>query len=115
MKNLKFIFVGLILLGSIYSAKAETTNTMEITTEFVVTKVHPWNVFIHKGKKYHFRTGKWYVKRGRKYVQVRPPVGIKVRNLPRGNKIIHVNGRKLYKYKGMWYKKKGRGYVVVTV
>lgn len=113
MKNLKLIFVSLVLLGSVYSAKAETTSAMEITTEFAVIKAHTWNVFVHKGKKYHFRTGKWYVKRGRKYIQVRPPVGLAIRHLPHGNKIIHINGRKLFKYKGTWYKKKGRGYVII--
>lgn len=115
MKNPKLIIVALLLAGTVYSVNAKTTKVEKSTTSFVITKIHPKKVYAFKGKKYHFRTGNWYVKRGRKFIQVRPPAGIQVRHLPRGSKIVKVNGKKLYKYNGIWYKKNRRGFIVVKL
>lgn len=81
----------------------------------VVTTISKPKVVVHKKKNFYFAGGVWYKARGRKYVVCAAPLGIKVRTLPRGNKIVHINGRKLYKYKGIWYKKSGRHFVVVNV
>ncbi|WP_273567276.1 DUF6515 family protein [Maribacter halichondriae] len=115
MKNFKVMFIALALFGTLGSANANSSVEKVSLENVMVVKSHPSKVFIHKGKKYHFRNGNWYIKRGRKYIAVRPPVGIKVRHLPRGNKVVYINGRKLYKYKGIWYKKNGRGFVVVNI
>ncbi len=115
MNNFKVMFVAMALFGTVLSVNANNATEKVFFENVIVVKSHTSKVFVHKGKKYHFRNGNWYFKRGRKYIAVRPPVGIKVRHLPRGNKVVHVNGRKLYKYQGIWYKKKGRGFVVMNI
>ena len=104
------------LLGTILSVSAQL-RVVKVYPKHgtVVTTIHKPKVIIHKNARFHFANGVWYKAQGRKYVVCAAPLGIKVRHLPRGNKVVHINGRKLYKYKGVWYKKKGRGFVVVTV
>jgi len=115
MKHLKLIFVSLIILGSLNYVEAKTKDLKTTNKTIVLLKKSPNKVYVYKGKTYRFRSGKWFIKRGRKFIAVRPPVGIQVRTLPRGNKIVKVNGRKLYKYNGIWYKKNRRGFVVVNI
>ena len=116
MKNLKLIVLTLALTGGLLTSNAQNT-VLRVYPKHgtVVTKINTPKVFVHKRTNFYFADGVWYKMRGRKYVVVGAPVGIKVRNLPRGNKVIVVNGRKLYQYKGIWYKKSGRNYVVVNV
>jgi len=116
MKNLKLILLTVALMGGLLSTQAQRTVVRVYPKHgTVVTSISKPRVVIHKKSNFYFSNGVWYKARGRKYVVCAAPVGIKVRNLPRGNKIVHVNGRKLYKYKGVWYKKSGRHYVVVNV
>ena len=81
----------------------------------VVTTITKPKVIVHKGAKFNFASGVWYKAQGRKYVVCAAPLGITLRHLPRGYKVVRVNGRKLYKYKGIWYQKKRGGYLIVTV
>ena len=115
MKNLKIVLVALALLGTVISTEAQR-KVVKVYPRHgtVVTTIHKPKVIVHRGINFHYANGIWYKARGRKYVVCAAPLGIKVRHLPRGNKIVHVNGRKLYKYKGVWYKKQGRGFVVVN-
>ncbi|MEL6918590.1 MAG: DUF6515 family protein [Bacteroidota bacterium] len=115
MKNLKNVLIILVLFGSLAAVHAQTTVNLYPKYGTVVTKVYKPKVIVHRGVNFHFSNGIWYKTRGRKYVVCAAPVGVKVRQLPRGNKVIVYNGRKLYKYKGVWYKKSGRGYIVVNV
>ncbi len=116
MKKLQMLLIVMTLLGAMVSMNAQRTVVKVYPRHgTVVTKISRPKVIVHKNVRFHFANGVWYKARGKNYVVCAAPLGIKVRNLPRGNKIVHVNGRKLYKYKGIWYKKKGRGYVVVTV
>lgn len=116
MKNLKLIFLTIALAGGMLTVTAQRTVVRVYPKQgTVVTTIKKPKVFVHKRTNFYFADGVWYKARGRKYVVVGAPVGIKVRTLPRGNKVVVVNGRKLYKYKGVWYKKRGRSYVVVTV
>ena len=115
MKNLRIILLTLLLVGGLLSSNAQRTVVRVYPKHgTVVTTIKKPRTFIHKRTNFFFSDGVWYKARGRKYVVVAAPVGIKVRNLPRGNKMVIVNGRKLYKYKGIWYKKSGRNYVVVN-
>lgn len=116
MKNLKLIFLTMALMGGILTTVAQRT-VVHVYPKHgtVVTKINTPKVFVHKRTNFYFADGVWYKARGRKYVVVGAPVGIKVRTLPRGNKVVVVNGRKLYKYRGVWYKRSGRNYVVVNV
>ncbi|WP_343485979.1 DUF6515 family protein [Allomuricauda sp. d1] len=116
MKRIKLMLLTLILMVGISSCNAQRTVVRVYPKHgTVVTTLSKPRVIVHKRTNFYFTNGVWYKARGRKYVVCAAPVGIKVRNLPRGNKIVHVNGRKLYKHKGVWYKKSGRHYVVVNV
>ena len=116
MKNLKLILLTMALIGGLLSMNAQRTVVRVYPKHgTVVTTIKKPRVIVHKKTNFYFADGVWYKARGRKYVVTSAPVGIKVRKLPRGNKIVHVNGRKLYKYKGIWYKKSGRHFIVVTV
>ena len=81
----------------------------------VVTKVYKPNVVVYKGNNLHYSKGVWYKTKGKKYIVCAAPVGVTIRHLPRGYKVVQINGRKMYKYKGIWYKKNRRGYIVVNV
>ena len=116
MKNLKLMISAVVLLGTLFSLSAQT-KVVSVYPKHgtVVTKIYKPKKVVFKKANFHFAKGVWYKKRGRNYVVCAAPVGIKVRTLPRGNKVVKVKGRKLYKYKGIWYKKKRGGFVVVTV
>lgn len=117
MKNLKLVFVLLMTFGMFSFATAQR-KVVKVYPKHgtVVTKVYKPKVFVHNKLKFHFSDGVWYKPQGKRYVVCAAPVGLQIRNLPRGNKVVKLrNGRKVYKYKGVWYKKQGRGYVVVNV
>ena len=116
MKNFKIIMIAMVLLGTLFSANAQR-RVVKVYPKHgtVVTTVHKPKLIVHKGAKFHFAKGVWYKARGTKYVVCAAPIGITVRHLPRGYKVVRISGRKVYKYKGIWYKKKGRGYVVFNV
>lgn len=116
MKNFKIVLIIIVMLGGLSYASAQRKVVKVYPKRgTVVTTLHQPKLIVHNKVNFHFSNGVWYKARGRKYVVCAAPVGIKVRKLPRGNKIVHVNGRKLYKYKGIWYKKRGRAFVVVNV
>lgn len=117
MKNLKLVLIVLILLGGIAQATAQR-KVVKVYPKHgtIVTKVHKPKIVVHKKVNFHFSDGVWYKAQGRRFVVCAAPIGVQLRRLPRGRKVVMLsNGRKVYKYKGVWYKKKGRGYVVVTV
>ena len=116
MKNFKILVIGIALFGTIITVNAQrTVDHIYPKHGTVVTTVKKPSVFVHKKINFYFADGVWYKAKGRKYVVSAAPIGIRVRKLPRGNKLVMVNGRKLYNYKGVWYKKSGRKYVVVNV
>lgn len=116
MKNFKVLLIVMALFGAMLSVNAQRTVIKVYPKHGTIVKtVHKPKVVVHKKNNFYFADGVWYKARGRKYIVCAAPVGIKVRNLPRGNKVVVVKGRKLYKYKGIWYKKSGRNYVVVNV
>lgn len=108
--------IAVVFLGAFVSANAQR-KVVKIYPKHgtVVTKVHKPNIVKHRGVKFHFSKGVWYKPRGRKYVVCSAPLGITLRHLPRGYKVVRLNGRKMYKYKGIWYQKRGKGYIVVNV
>lgn len=116
MKSLKTVLLTIALLGAMITSNAQrkVVRVYPKHGTVVATIVKP-KVVVHKKTNFYFADGIWYKARGRKYVVVGAPIGLKIRSLPRGNKVVFVNGRKLYKYKGIWYKKSGRSYIVVNV
>ncbi len=116
MKNLKIVLVVLLMLGGMSFAIAQQ-KVVKIYPRhgIVVTKVHKSKLVVHNKVSFHFANGVWYKPQGKKFVVCAAPVGVQIRHLPRGNKVVKLrNGRKVYHYKGIWYTKKGQGYVVVT-
>lgn len=116
MKNLKIVLVVLLMLGGMSFAIAQQ-KVVKIYPKHgtVVTKVHKSKLVVHNKVNFRFANGVWYKPQGKRFVVCAAPVGVQIRHLPRGNKVIKLrNGRKVYHYKGIWYKKKGQGYVVVT-
>ncbi len=117
MKNLKVVLAMMLVFGMTAFATAQR-KVVKVYPKHgtVVTKLYNPKVVVHNKVRFHFADGVWYKPRGKRFVVCAAPVGIQVRHLPRGNKVVKLrNGRKVYKYKGVWYKKKGRGYVVVNV
>lgn len=117
MKNLKFILISILVVGSMSFATAQR-KVVKVYPKHgtIVTKVHKPKIVVHNKVNFRFADGVWYKPKGKRFVVCAAPVGIRVRSLPRGRKLVKLkNGRKLYKYKGIWYKKKGLGYIVVNV
>ena len=117
MKNLKIVLVVLLMLGGISFVTAQRT-IVKIYPKHgtVVTKVHKSKLVVHNSINFRFAKGIWYKPQENGFVVCAAPVGVRIRHLPRGNKVIKLsNSRKVYNYKGIWYKKKGQGYIVVTV
>nr|WP_298999214.1 DUF6515 family protein [uncultured Allomuricauda sp.] len=116
MKNFRNLIMVFLVLGTM-AACASQTKVVRVYPKHgtVVTTIHSPKVVVHKKTNFYFAEGVWYKARGRRYVVCAAPVGVRLRTLPRGYKIVWRNGRKLYSYKGIWYKKTGRNFVVVTV
>ena len=116
MKNLKSLLLIMVLFGALSTLNAQR-RVVKVYPRIgtVVTTVHQPKLVVHKGVNFHFANGVWYRFRGGRYVVCAAPIGVTVRHLPRGNKVVRINGRKLYKYQGVWYKKYGRGYMIVSV
>ncbi len=116
MKSFKPLLLSIMLFGGVLSSNAQTS-VLRVYPKHgtVVATIHKPRLITHNRTNFQFADGVWYQARGRNYVVVAAPIGVKVRRLPRGSKVVVVNGRKRYKYKGVWYKKSGRHYIVVTV
>lgn len=116
MKNFRLIMLIVVFIGSMLSMNAQR-KVVKIYPKHgtVVTKVYKPNVVVYKGNKLHFSEGVWYKTKGKKYIVCAAPIGVTVRHLPRGYKVVRINGRKMYKYKSIWYKKNRRGYIVVNI
>ena len=114
MKSLKILLVLAIMLGMSWTAEA---NKIKVYPRYgtVVVKVHHPKVFVHGGVNFYYAKGVWYKARGRKYIVSRAPIGVRVRYIPRGYRIVRVNGIKYYTYNGIWYTKKRGYYTVVRV
>jgi len=115
MKSLKLLVIIVLLVGAASTVAAQRTVKVYPRHGTVVTTVYQPRLVVHKGVNFHFSKGVWYKARGRKYVVCAAPVGVKVRQLPLGNKVVVRAGRKYYTYNGVFYKKKGRNYIVVSV
>jgi len=116
MKSLKTILIIVALVGSMTVAHAQRTVVRTYPAYgTVVTTINRPHLVIHKNKSFYYADGIWYKARGRRYVVCAAPNGVKVSVLPRGSKVVYVNGRRLYQYRGIWYKRTGRYYRVVTV
>ena len=79
----------------------------------VVTKVYQPRLVIHGGVNFYYARGVWYKPYGRRYVVCKAPLGIRLKHIPRGHRIVRVDGKKYYHYNGIWYTKK-RGYFTVV-
>lgn len=115
MKALKLLLVLTVLAGSIQIGHAQRIVKVYPRHGTVVTKVYRPHIVHHQGVRFHFSNGIWYKPLGSRFVVTAAPVGIKVRFLPRGYRVVRLNGRKYYRYNGVWYRKSGRFFKVVYV
>lgn len=116
MKTSRIIFSLLALLFFTMTLGAQTAVVKVYPKHgLVVKKVNGPKLIVHKGVNYHYAQGVWYKARGKQFVVVPAPVGIRVKALPKGHRVVKVNRKKYYVYKGIHYKKRGRTYVVVNV
>jgi len=115
MKNLKVLLVILLTVFAFNVSSAQVTVKIYPKRGTVVTKINKPRVIVHKNVSYYNADGVWYAKKRRGYVVVGAPVGVTVKQLPSGYRVVKVNGRKYYKYRGVVYKKNKRRYVVVNV
>lgn len=79
----------------------------------VVAKVYQPRIVVHKGINFYYAKGIWYKPYGRKYVVCRGPIGLRIKFVPKGYKIVRINGKKYYHHNGIYYAKK-RGYYTVV-
>ncbi|MFD2098253.1 DUF6515 family protein [Flagellimonas iocasae] len=116
MKTLKTILVVVAVLGTFMVANAQRTVVKTYPRQgTVVTTIYRPTIVVHKNRNFYYSDGIWYSAKGRNYVVCAAPVGIRLATLPRGSRVVYVNGRRLYNYNGIWYKRTGRHYMVVTV
>ena len=115
MKNLKVLLTILAVAFTFNISSAQVTLKIYPKRGAVVTKINKPRVVVHKKVNYYHADGVWYNRVRGKYVVVGAPVGVTVKRLPRGYKVVKIRGRKYYKYRGVVYKKHRRNYVVVTV
>ncbi|MBT8304597.1 MAG: hypothetical protein KJP09_09020 [Bacteroidia bacterium] len=115
MKNLKPHLTLLLVFLAFNISTAQITTKIYPKRGVVVTKIHKPKIIVHKNKNLYWADGIWYKRNQGKYIVVNAPAGIAIKRLPRGHKVVRINGRKYYKYRGIVYKKQRRNYVVVTV
>ncbi|MEC8831220.1 MAG: DUF6515 family protein [Bacteroidota bacterium] len=114
---MKIVLVVAALLGTMIGTQAQTRTVVRVYPKHgtIVRTVTNPRVIVHKRTNFYYADGVWYTIRGKDYVVIGAPKGIKLRTLPRGSKVFYRNGRRLYQYRGVWYKRRGRHYVVVNV
>ena len=115
MKTSRIILIMLIAFLTFNMGYAQVALKIYPKRGAVVTKIHKPKVIIHKKVNYYYADGVWYNRKSGKYLVVGAPNGVVIKRLPKGFKVIKINGRKYYKYRGVVYKKHRRNYVVVTV
>lgn len=67
---------------------------------------------IYGGQKYYYDNGYFYHKDTNGFIIVDPPVGVVIRQLPRGYKVIVISGRSYFYYNDTYYLKTRKGYLV---
>ncbi len=72
-----------------------------------------YKTVVIKGKRYHYRKGKYYLKKPSDYVVVKPPRGTVVAVLPAGFATFVIGKTAYYRHSDIYYRKVPSGYVVV--
>jgi len=115
MKNLKLYLIVLLAFFAFNSISAQVVVKIYPKRGAVVTKIYKPKTIIHKNTNLYWSDGVWYKRNRGKYTVIKAPNGVAIKSLPRGYRVVRINGRKYYKYRGVVYKKHRRNYVVVTV
>lgn len=71
-------------------------------------------VIRYRGTPYYYHGGVFYKAYQRKYVVVRPPIGLRIQVIPPGYRIINAGGNRYYYYYGTYYVSRGRYYETVN-
>ncbi len=115
MKHLKIFLITTIAFLTFNISSAQVTLKIYPKKGVVVTKLSKPKIVVHKKVNYYCADGVWYNKVKGRYVVVGVPLGVSLKRLPRGYKVVKIQGKTYYKYRGVIYKKYRRNYVVVTV
>lgn len=113
MKKIFLLMTGMLLMGLMQVNAQKKVVRVYPKHGTVVTTIHKPKVIVHTGKKYHFSKGVWYRFNKGRYIVTAAPLGIGIKRLPRGHKVVVLGGKKFYTYKGVRYQKRGRVFVVV--
>ncbi|MGI9547488.1 MAG: DUF6515 family protein [Flavobacteriaceae bacterium] len=112
MKSIKILLIVVALIGTSLTMQAHEVKVYP-RNGTIVAKVYKPRIVVHKGINFYYAKGIWYKPYGRKYVVCRAPIGLRIRFVPKGYKIVRVNGKKYYHSNGIYYVKK-RGYYTVV-
>ena len=109
-----FAFV-IVIIGFTGKSTAQTSSKVVKKEVYVGSLPSGCKVIIHKKSKFYYHNGFYYRKAKRGYKVVNPPVGFKIKTLPRSVKKIVVSHRAYYKLNNIYYKfdRKNNIYVVV--
>ena len=113
---LKTLVLGVMLFG-LTASYANTANKGKerSSNRTEITKIYNPKVLVHKNVKYYRNNGIWYIKKNKRYVATKAPIGARINSLPSKYKKVNVRGVKYYTYKGVYYKKSNRGYIIVKI
>lgn len=112
---MKYLVVTVALLGAVFATNAQATVVQVYPRHgTTVTTLRKPKAIVYQKSRYYFSDGIWYRAKDKKYVVCAAPVGIRVIRLPRGARVVYINGRRLYKYRNVWYRRVGWCYVVIT-
>ncbi len=114
MKLVKLFALALIVAIT-FSSCTVTASAQAPRARVVAVKLHNPKVVVFKKTTYYHENGKWYKKRNGKYVFVKPPVGITIRTLPKGYKVVTVGKKRYYTCHGVYYVKHGSHFKVVKI
>lgn len=116
MRKVRFLVALVLLMANMASVNAQRKVVKVYPKQgTVVQVVNRPTVVVHDRVSYRFADGVWYRPQGNSFVVCAAPVGIRVRSLPRGRRIVRIGGRKLYRYRGVHYQRIGGAFVVVQV
>jgi hypothetical protein len=115
MKNLKTLLIVLLTNFAFNISSAQVTLKVYPKHGTVVTKVVKPKIIKHNTIKYYVADGVLYKKKKNKYIVVSAANGVVIKRLPKGYKVVTINGKTFYRYRGVFYKKQRRKFVIVNV
>lgn len=103
--KLLFMFMIAIFFSANNEVLAQRRPVKKVHKKIVInTPPRGAKKIIYKNVNYHFVDGVFYKHRDKKYIVVKPPIGLTVKVLPSHAKILHIAGIKYHYYYGNYYR-----------